>query len=1191
MHIKNIVIQGFKTYKNTTIIDELSPNLNVVVGRNGSGKSNFFAAIRFVLSDAYTHMTREERQGLIHEGSGTVMSAYVEIVFDNTDRRFPLPKDEISIRRTIGLKKDDYSMDGKSTTRSDVMNLLESAGFSRLNPYYIVPQGKITSLTNSKDAERLALLKEVSGAKVFEAKLKESSKEMANSKLKMERIDDAMQKLEEKLSDLQIESNDLKEFQQLEKNKKIHEFNLFDRELNSLTTQIESIEEEYDSIITSSRKDMQDLELREARCQKLQSEIEELASSLKVASLEREQSGTDKNRLMEILTEKTALEEEINSTLSAVRKDAEDQSTKQESLSKSLSEKQSQLEDVLRPEFQRVSGEEAELKRKVQELSTRQRLLYAKQSRFLKFTTKKQRDNWLKDEIEALDRDLKQRREQLEAAISTKNSYEEELLEANNKVEDLRLSLDGRNQQVKLQQFEEEIEQAKKNVTTLSDERKNLWREEIRLRALYDSSEAELSNAKHKVSQTMDRALAKGLEAVKEIAERLNLQDSVYGPLAELFTASDKYKTAIEIVGGNSLFHVVVDTDETALIIMKELLRVKGGRATFMPLNRIHLPPVSFPDQEEHEFIPLIKKIKHSEEVTKALQQVFGRTIVCKSLHHGAELARLYNLNAITLDGDRASTKGVLSGGFRDFKSSRLDALKLQSRKKKELAKLATEIQACSLKLQEINEKLTHANNELDQKLRQLENYRASLEPLNAELSRLLNKKFNLEKNIHEVTANIKLLENGTSGFEVKIAQYQEEISTDFAQALSDLEQTELTEISGELTQLEEKLNDVILESATLETKIAKLEMESENTRSTIKNIELTGEVSFAKTRDVELQLLQNEIKSLGQKLKRMEKRHNDNTAAELKLSNKLQQLRDDLQKANGQQEKTVLKLETVGKKAEKALTKKAILDSRREEVQEKIRELGVLPEEAFQLAKFENSSLDELLAQLNAINNDLKKFSHINKKAIEQFNAFNIEKESLTTRKDELERSKDSIENLMVSLEHQKDSAIKKSFEEVSTSFREVFEKLVPSGRGELVMNLKEGSDTSAVNSIDNCVGVSIQVSFNSKEDEQQKIEQLSGGQKSLCAIALILAIQKCDPAPFYLFDEIDANLDAQYRTAVAAMLQVLAKNAQFICTTFRPEMLQVANTFYGVLFSNKVSTVLEIDQDEALSFVEGQR
>ena len=85
------------------------------------------------------------------------------------------------------MKKDDYSLDNKSATRSDIMNLLESAGFSRSNPYYIVPQGRITALTNSKDSERLALLKEVSGAKVFETKLKESMKEMNNSNYKKSR--------------------------------------------------------------------------------------------------------------------------------------------------------------------------------------------------------------------------------------------------------------------------------------------------------------------------------------------------------------------------------------------------------------------------------------------------------------------------------------------------------------------------------------------------------------------------------------------------------------------------------------------------------------------------------------------------------------------------------------------------------------------------------------------------------------------------------------------------------------------------------------------------------------------------------------------------------------------------------------------------------------------------------------------
>lgn len=109
------------------------------------------------------------------------MSAFVEIVFDNTDARFPTGKDEVVLRRTIGLKKDEYSLDRKSVTKTDITNLLESAGFSRSNPYYIVPQGRITSLTNAKDHERLALLKEVAGTRVYETRRQESLKIMEDT--------------------------------------------------------------------------------------------------------------------------------------------------------------------------------------------------------------------------------------------------------------------------------------------------------------------------------------------------------------------------------------------------------------------------------------------------------------------------------------------------------------------------------------------------------------------------------------------------------------------------------------------------------------------------------------------------------------------------------------------------------------------------------------------------------------------------------------------------------------------------------------------------------------------------------------------------------------------------------------------------------------------------------------------------
>jgi structural maintenance of chromosome 3 (chondroitin sulfate proteoglycan 6) len=248
-----------------------------------------------------------------------------------------------------------------------------------------------------------------------------------------------------------------------------------------------------------------------------------------------------------------------------------------------------------------------------------------------------------------------------------------------------------------------------------------------------------------------------------------------------------------------------------------------------------------------------------------------------------------------------------------------------------------------------------------------------------------------------------------------------------------------------------------------------------------------------------------------------------------------------------------------------------------------------------------------------------LKQFPHVNKKAFEQYETWTRQRRTLIDRRAELDTSRKSIENLIAVLDQRKDEAIARTFRQVAQAFQEVFQQLVPIGQGRLIIKRRSdadvrgrGDDDDDESGSDNeeaqakkgskvaeYTGVSIAVSFNSKHDEQQRISQLSGGQKSLCALALIFAIQKCDPAPFYLFDEIDANLDAQYRTAVAEMLKKLSGQGgrtgegggQFICTTFRPEMVLVADKCYGVTYTNKTSSIGVVQTEEALDFVDGQQ
>ncbi|VDO77172.1 unnamed protein product [Schistosoma curassoni] len=243
MYIKKVIIQGFRSYRDQTCPEEFSPHHNIIVGRNGSGKSNFFQAIQFVLSDEYSHLSNQERQNLLHEGTGPrVISAYVEMIFDNSDNRIPFDKNEVSLRRIIGSKKDQYFLDKKMVTKADVMNMLESAGFSRSNPYYIVKQGKITQLATAPDHQRLKLLREVAGTRVYDERKEESKQIFKESEAKREQISELLNSIEDRLRTLENETKELKEYQHWDRDRRALEFTIYDRELKETRKKLEEIQ-------------------------------------------------------------------------------------------------------------------------------------------------------------------------------------------------------------------------------------------------------------------------------------------------------------------------------------------------------------------------------------------------------------------------------------------------------------------------------------------------------------------------------------------------------------------------------------------------------------------------------------------------------------------------------------------------------------------------------------------------------------------------------------------------------------------------------------------------------------------------------------------------------------------------------------------------------------------------------------
>jgi structural maintenance of chromosome 3 (chondroitin sulfate proteoglycan 6) len=305
-----------------------------------------------------------------------------------------------------------------------------------------------------------------------------------------------------------------------------------------------------------------------------------------------------------------------------------------------------------------------------------------------------------------------------------------------------------------------------------------------------------------------------------------------------------------------------------------------------------------------------------------------------------------------------------------------------------------------------------------------------------------------------------------------------------------------------------------------------------------------------------------------------------------------LDQQVEDLKSQEAQLENAILEKTQA---LDKLLNERNMLLDSIQRTQRLIRELGSLPKK--EMETFKPLTEKALLADLRATNEKLKQFGGVNRKALEQFVNFNEQRQGLIDRRDELVREKVAIEHLIESLDLQKDDSILKTFQLVSHHFKEVFQELVRGGSGELVMMTEmdeeeeeeEGEErkgspqAKAKKTMSSFRGVQVKVSF-SESSRQFEMNQLSGGQKALVALALIFAIQRCDPAPFYLFDEIDQALDANYRTEVARLIsqQISSSDhpAQLITTTFRPEMVAVANQWYGIALSNKTSRIYSINK-----------
>jgi len=397
------------------------------------------------------------------------MSAYVEIIFDNSDDRFPTGKPELVLRRTIGLKKDEYTLDRKNATKADVMNLLESAGFSRSNPYYIVPQGRVTTITNMKDSERLNLLKEVAGTQVYEARRAESLKIMAETNNKRAKIDELLEYINERLRELEEEKDELKDYQEKDRERRCLEYTIYSREQAEIAAALEALEgqrqtgvedtDENRERFIQGEKDLAQIDAQIAECKQ---QIEFL--KVDKAQLEDERRDTSRLLAQAELQAKALADGQSAAQQAKARHDAD-----LKTVQAAIQQREAELAELI-PKFNAEKEQEDNIKAQLDEAETVRQRLYAKQGRNSRFKNKAERDKWLQKEI-------RDNYTSISTVEAVKMQTAEDIKELENEiaalepeVENLRKQIEGRGDA--MQSIEQQVQAAKDERDRLMDQRK-----------------------------------------------------------------------------------------------------------------------------------------------------------------------------------------------------------------------------------------------------------------------------------------------------------------------------------------------------------------------------------------------------------------------------------------------------------------------------------------------------------------------------------------------------------------------------------------------------------------------------------------------------------------------------------------------------------------------------------------------
>lgn len=1182
VYLKALEIQGFKSFPDKTVLT-FGEDITAIVGPNGSGKSNISDAIRWVMGEQSTRALRGGKmEDVIFGGTAKRKQtgyAEVSLVLDNSSRLFDMDESEVMVtRRYYRSGESEYYINRRSVRLKDVNELFMDTGLGR-EGYSIIGQGRIDEILSVKSADRREVFEEAAGISRFRHRKEDAER-------KLERTDENLVRINDKISELELQVEPLRE--QSEKAKK---YLIFRDELRGLEISVwldsleriraNNIKLEADYQEAARRRE----EIRVAQ-EKAYAATEEFSQAMRDKDVEADrlrfeiQGYQAKSNELEsaIAVLKSNIQHNLESA-QRIRADLEQQKGREGSLSEQIEQKRARLSEIeSQLEESRIAltaksreGEDAarsagSLAKELEELRSQadlgtagaaeakallSALAAAAQEVMDRDETVRREAHELEDRLEAAQKEVRSARRQYDDALEERDAVKNVIQGYQLRMESRKKKWDqAKDQQVKLQMEENALTSRIKLLTEMEKEHEGY---------------------------------TKAVKLVMGEAQRGALHN-IHGPVADLLKVPDRFTVAIETALGGAMQNIVVDREEDGKAVIQYLKRRDGGRATILPLSSIRPGSLREGDALSREpgFVGVGDQlISFDPKYQNVFSNLLGRVAVMENLDAAIAAARKYGykFRIVTLDGQVLNPGGSMTGGsasrsagilsranelerlskqLQDIQDRLTEGARTVAETERESTAAAYELETAQTQLRQWEDTILKAEGELTHHESLAAELKRQQETQQEELEQLKTRATQIDADTKGARERIQALEGETAALKSEAegkARGQQEVQERSARIAQEM--ANLTATQAALEAEQEATRSGLSELENLKANMAGDQSQSRALMADYegKNATLTGEIA---AKEESLVSIQKETQGRNETIARLNQEKLDLEGQRVRASRESQSLNEELLRSEGE----VSRLEQ--KKVAASMEEKQLLD--------KLWETYELSHEAARQQRVEIDSVQKASRRIAELKRSISGLGNVNVGAIEEFQRVNERYTYLADQRDDVDKAKRELEEIITGITTEMKTIFQREFDTINGAFGQTFLELF--GGGKATLELEDPDD------ILNC-GIEIKVQPPGKA--LKIITLLSGGEKAFVAIALYFAILKVRPTPFVVMDEIEAALDDTNVVKFARYMRNMSAKTQFIVITHRRGTMEEADVLYGVTMQEQgVSRMLTINLND---------